>query len=290
MLKADPIKSDRSIAETVGASPTAVGKVRANVQGGHNTERTEKTARKARGRKPASNKLKLDHDKPDDVQASAAIEDAQDGMSAAEAPPTKPGLDEDIARINAHWEDLERNFIKMIWCLVRTWQDFQLDRLVAVAPDRLEAEDITQLAAWLTDFARLIREREGTASPPPSTDHEPADKPCDASSVMAEDGLPEKYVKPCQQHPLTMKQGCGDGRAFWNRFQKGSRHGAAVPRSDRGDVRRSRSRATDHRSRRRIQAVHRRSDPFDGEAGNAARLSPAQGGARAGHHPVGVDR
>ena len=153
LLKADPIKSDRSIAETVGASPTTVGKVRANVQGGHNTERTEKTGRKARGRKPASNKLKLDHDKPDDVQASATIEDAQDGMSAAEAPPTKPGLDEDIARINTHWEDLERNFIKMIWCLVRTWQDFQLDRLVAVAPDRLEAEDITQLAAWLTHFA-----------------------------------------------------------------------------------------------------------------------------------------
>ena len=33
-----------------------------------------------------------------------------------------------------------------------------------------------------------------------------------------------------------------------------------------------------------------RPDPLDGQVGDAARLPPAQGGARAGHHPVGVDR
>ena len=51
---------------------------------------------------------------------------------------------------------------------------------------------------------------------------------------------------------------------FENRFQKGSGHGAEVPRPDRGDVRRGGSRAADHRPRHRLQAVHRRPDPLDG--------------------------
>ena len=55
----------------------------------------------------------------------------------------------------------------------------------------------------------------------------------------------------------------------------------AIPRSDRGDVRRGRSRAADHRPRHRLQAVHRRPDPVDGDERDAAGLSPAQGGARA---------
>jgi hypothetical protein len=39
-----------------------------------------------------------------------------------------------------------------------------------------------------------------------------------------------------------------------------------------------------------VQTVRRRPDPFDGDEGNAARLSPAEISTRAGHHPVGMDR
>ena len=53
---------------------------------------------------------------------------------------------------------------------------------------------------------------------------------------------------------------------FGNKVEKGSRHRPAIARSDRGDARRSRSRAADHRPWRRLQAVHRRPDPFDGDA------------------------
>jgi hypothetical protein len=105
-LKADPSKSDRAIAETVKASPTTVGKVRANVQAGHNSHRNEKTGRKARGRQPGKvkPKPKLDQDnKPeDDVQASAdarkaeaaAIEEPEPGSPAEAAAVIRQALDD----------------------------------------------------------------------------------------------------------------------------------------------------------------------------------------------------
>ena len=47
----------------------------------------------------------------------------------------------------------------------------------------------------------------------------------------------------------------------------------------------SRSRATDHGPRHRIQAFHRRADPLDGASGNAARVSPAEEAREQGDIP-----
>ena len=66
-----------------------------------------------------------------------------------------------------------------------------------------------------------------------------------------------------------------DDRVFWYRYQKGSRHGAAVARPDRGDARHRRGGAADHRSRRRLQAVHPGPDPVDGAQRDGAGLPPA---------------
>ena len=53
---------------------------------------------------------------------------------------------------------------------------------------------------------------------------------------------------------------------FETSTKKGRGMAQALARPDRGDVRHRRGGAADHRPRRRLQAVHRRPDPFDGDA------------------------
>jgi ParB-like chromosome segregation protein Spo0J len=64
LLKLNPNMTDRQIAKRAKVSPSTVGSVRANVQVGHNTERTEASGRRARGRRPGSNIQGTEAEKP----------------------------------------------------------------------------------------------------------------------------------------------------------------------------------------------------------------------------------
>jgi hypothetical protein len=184
LLKLDPGKTNRQIAKEIDASPTTVGKVRANVQAGHNTDRIEASGRRARGRRLGS-KSESDLNKPDDdverrttkrkVDPAANEAPAQriereqlDNVLANAdfaSPPSTPSptLDQLAERIRVGQQKAEHGLagkvLATVECLLALVEEVSAQRVFDALPEgpAPKPEEVERLAAWCIELARLYR-------------------------------------------------------------------------------------------------------------------------------------
>ena len=198
VLRLMPDRSNNYIARLIGVDDKTVASVRleleANSEIPNNTERTEASGRKARGRKPASNKPK-DQNKPAAGQASAAavIEEQQldqvcqnadlgaalpetaqdDPVSTAPSAPLPPDDDVDReaeaaadAAEEQHTEELIRQratFIPMLGALIDVAEYMNPSAMVDAITDDVTAitvDGLIRLSVWVREVCAELNARQ----------------------------------------------------------------------------------------------------------------------------------